>query len=72
LISEVDIKDWERSPVSGKLYNVTCDSVVSLVEEPEVAFNFLHVDGMYSLCLLLDGTPWHPVAWSDVFVWSKK
>lgn len=72
MISDIDIKDWERSTEAKKLYSVKRDSLVSLVEEPEVAFNFSHVDGAYSFCTLLDGTIWHPAAWSDVFVWKRR
>ena len=72
MISEIDIKDWQRSFTKTELYNVTRNSIVSLVDEPEVAFWFGHIDGMYSYCKTLDGDLWHPVAWSDVFVWRKK
>lgn len=72
MLSDVDLKDWEHSATPTKLYNVKRDSLVSLVEKPDVVFNFHHIDGMYSLCHLLDGTLWHLAAWSDVYTWNKK
>ena len=72
MISEIDIRDWDRGVAPTTLYNVKRNSIVSLVDEPDIAFNFLHTDGMYSLCQLLDGTIWHPASWSYVFVWGPK
>jgi hypothetical protein len=72
MISEIDIKDWERSFNSLELYNCPRDSVVSLVEEPDVAFIFRHIDGMYSYCQALSGGIFHPAAWSPVLIWRKK
>ena len=71
MLSEVDIRDFERTKEVKRLYDVERNSVVSLKEEPEVAFNFYHVDGMFSYCTLLDGTLWHPAANSEVYLWKK-
>lgn len=72
MLSEIDIKDWERTAVELKLYESSRCSVVSLKEEPDVPFWFSHVDGMYSYCQLSDGSLFHPTAWSEVYLWSKK
>lgn len=72
MLSEIDINDWDRGAATTKLYDVKRDSIVSLVEEPEIAFVFDHIDGMYSLCVDLQGCVFHPAAWSDVFVWEPK
>jgi hypothetical protein len=72
MLSEIDLKDWVHSATPEKLYNVKRGSLVSSVEQPDVVFNFHHIDGMYSLCQLLDGTYWNLAAWSDVYTWKKK
>ena len=72
MISEFDIKDWVCVGQPEKLYNVRRNTFVSLADEPGIPFLFQHVDGMYSYCKMLDGTVFHPAAWSEVFVWNKK
>ena len=72
MISEINIKDWERSVNKIELYNCQRETIVSFVDEPDVPFWFDHADGMYSFCKMLDGTVFHPIAWSDVFLWRKK
>lgn len=71
MISEFDIKDWVSVGQPEKLYNVSRNTFVSLADEPTVPFLFQHVDGMYSHCKMLDGTVFHPAAWSEVFVWVR-
>ena len=73
MISEIDIRDFDRGTQPVKLYEVPRNSIISSVFNPELKINFKHIDGMYSLCTLF-GTDdiMHLGASSDVFVWSKK
>lgn len=72
MLNEFDIKDWVCVGQPTKLYDVKRNQLVSLTDEPGFPFWFEHVDGMYSYCKMLDGTVFHPAAWSDVFVWKEK
>ena len=70
MISGIDIKEWVCVGQPTKLYEVPLNSVCSFVDEPAIPFLFNNLDGSYSLCSMLDGTIFHPDAWSDVFVWK--
>lgn len=72
MIQDIDIKDWICVGQPTKLYEVNRNSVCSFVDEPAIPFLFKNIDGAYSLCSMLDGTCFHPAAWSEVFVWKKK
>ena len=71
MISGIDIKDWVCVGQPEKLHDVKRNSLCSFVDEPAIPFWFESTDGMYSLCRMLDGTIFHPAAWSEVFVWKK-
>lgn len=72
MIQGIDIKDWVCVGQPTKLFRVARESMCSFTEEPEVLFKFHHTDGMYSLCSDIQGSVFHPAAWSDVFVWKRK
>lgn len=72
MLNEFDIKDWVCVGQPKKLYELQRNTLVSLTEEADVPFWFEHVDGMYSYCKMLDGTVFHPAAWSEVLIWVKK
>ena len=73
MISEIDIRDWERSERAVKLYDVPRNSVVTPLLDLRQWINFSHIDGMYSFCTLL-GTEdvVHLGASTDVYVWKRK
>ena len=62
-----------------KLYHVKNNTRVRIVPTPSVSeedmpapagtqFLLEHIDGMFSYCILDDGTVFHPVAWTEVEV----
>ena len=86
MLNEHDLKDWIRGTEAIELYNVPCNSVVSFAEDAKrppddvtpqdsQPFLFRHIDGMYSYCSYLTGkyvgSPFHPAAWTKVYIWSK-
>ena len=71
MIQGIDIKEWVCVGQPKPLHAVERKSLCSFVDEPAIPFWFEHVDGMYSYCNMLDGTVFHPTAWSEVFVWKK-
>ena len=76
MISEIDIRDWERSEQVVKLYDVPRNSIVTPLFDlqPWIKWiNFSHIDGMYSFCTL-PGTEdvVHLGASTDVYVWKRK
>ena len=70
MIQEIDIKDWVCVGQPTKLYEVPRNSVCSFTDDPAIPFWFNKIDGAYSLCQQLDGSIFHPAAWSDVLVWK--
>lgn len=75
MVSEIDINDWERTEEVQKLYDVKRDSIVSVATDygKHLPFIFKKVDGIYSLCYELDEkSPYHPAAWTEVYLWKKK
>lgn len=64
MISEVDIKDWERLPIE-ELYKLTPKTWVEIVATKDVLF-FDHLDGMYSYCLDVAGNIIHLAGWAEV------
>jgi len=86
MLNEHDLKDWIRSDTPVELYKVPRNSVVSFAEEARrppdditpqdlQPFWFRKIDGMYSYCNYLmgkyKGNPFHPAAWTKVYVWEK-
>ena len=71
MISEIDIKDWEKAPEVMELYKVKRNSVVSTAKSPEQPFFFGHIDGMYSYCTALNNPldVFHVFAGELVNVW---
>ena len=64
MISEVDIRDWERLPIK-ELYKVQPKTWVEIVATKDVLF-FDHLDGMYSYCKDIAGNIIHLAAWAEV------
>ena len=86
MLNEHDLKDWIRGTEPIELYNVPRNSVVSFAEDAKrppdditpqdsQPFLFRSIDGMYSYCSYLTGkyigSPFHPAAWTKVYIWSK-
>ena len=76
MISEIDIRDWERSEQAVKLYDVPRGSVVTIcsMDSSDLPIYFDHIDGMYSYCWELNKPHnlVHLAAWQEVFTWKKK
>ena len=76
MISEIDLRDWERSETPVKLYDVPRGSVVTIcsMDSSDLPIHFDHIDGAYSYCWELNESRnlMHLPAWQDVFVWKKK
>jgi hypothetical protein len=64
MISEVDIADWERMPVTP-LYSVENKTYVYVPEWDSTVF-FDHIDGMYSFCMDMENNIVHLAAWTEV------
>lgn len=64
MLSEVDIRDFDKQPVTP-LFSVKPKSYVQC-PRTEAVYYFDHVDGMYSYCLDMFGEVVHLVAWMDV------
>lgn len=73
MISEIDLKDFNRSETPVKLCDVPRNSIVQPLFNLDLVLDFQHVDGMYSLCTLF-GTidVVHLGASTEVYVWKKK
>lgn len=73
MISDIDLRDFNRSETPVKLYDAPRNSVVQPLFNLDLVLNFHHVDGMYSLCTLF-GTEdvAHLGASTEVYVWAKK
>lgn len=69
MISEIDIADWERLPITP-LYSVKPKTYVYVPEFDTTVF-FSHVDGMYSFCLDMNNNVVHLAAWTDVHPLTK-
>jgi hypothetical protein len=69
MISEIDIADWERLPLTP-LYSVKNKTYV-YVPELDIPVFFDHVDGMYSFCLDMKNNVVHLAAWTDVHPLTK-
>jgi hypothetical protein len=73
MLSEIDLRDWERTDEAVKLYEVPRNSVVSPVSNPSDLVYFDHLDGAYSYCIdLIQRDVVHLAAWADVHVWKRK
>jgi hypothetical protein len=73
MVSDIDIRDWERTDESVRLYEVEHNSVVSVAGDNDWVVLFHHIDGAYSYCLdLLSGDVVHLAAYTDVNLWNKK
>lgn len=72
MISDIDIKDWEKTEMKSQLWKIPRGTVVSTLCDAYEPFWFDHVDGAYSFCLRLNCEVFHPTAWTEVYVWSKK
>ncbi len=70
MLSEVDIRDFDKQPVTP-LYSVKPKTYVQCPRTGAV-FYFDHIDGMYSYCLDMFGDTIHLVAWMDVIPLAKK
>jgi hypothetical protein len=70
MLSEVDIRDFDKQPVQP-LYSVKPKSYVQC-PRTEAVYYFDHVDGMYSYCLDMFGDVVHLVAWMDVVPLARK
>lgn len=71
MLQGIDIKEWVCVGQPKPLHAVERKSLCSFVDEPAIPFWFESLDGTYSYCNMLDGTVFHPAAWSEVFVWKK-
>ena len=78
MISEVDIKDWDRTqfkciPKPTELYSMPRDTFVSFLPEDTEVYLFKKIDGMYSLCYdMTAGLPVHFPAWTKMCSWVKQ
>jgi hypothetical protein len=73
MISDIDLRDWERTDENVRLYEVERNSIVSVAGDNDWVVLFDHIDGAYSYCLdLLSGDVVHLAAYTDVNVWNKK
>lgn len=76
MISEIDLRDFERSEQPVKLYDVPLGSIVTIcsMDSSDLPIHFSHIDGMYSFCTLLNKPTEvvHLAAWQEVFTWKKK
>ena len=70
MLSEVDIRDFDKQPVTP-LYSVKPKSYIQMPNTGAV-FYFDHIDGMYSYCLDMFGDTIHLAAWVDVIPLVKK
>lgn len=70
MISEIDIADWERLPLTP-LYSVKNKTYVYVPEFDMTVF-FDHIDGMYSFCLDMNNNVVHLKAWTDVHPLTKE
>lgn len=69
MISEVDIADWERLPLTP-LYSVENKTYV-YVPALDVTVFFDHIDGMYSFCMDMNNNIVHLAAFTDVHPLKK-
>lgn len=64
MISEIDLKDWERLDPKP-LYNVPPKSFI-LDTDTNMILWFDHLDGMYSYCTNDEGIVYHIAGWHVV------
>lgn len=68
MISEIDIKDWDKLP-PRELYKCKPRSYV-MVDDEVIYFD--HIDGMYSYCKDMLGNVIHLTAWMQVVPLQRK
>lgn len=75
MISEIDLRDFERSEQPVKLYDVPRGSTITLatMDSSDLLIDFHHIDGAYSMCTI-HGTNeiCHISASAEVYLWAKK
>lgn len=71
----MNLEKYKRSEQSYKLYEIPRNSVITIctMDNSELFIRFHHVDGMYSLCTILEtNETCHLSASAEVYVWSEK
>jgi hypothetical protein len=69
MISEIDINDWEKLPITPLFY--VKNKTYVYVPDIDTTLFFDHIDGLYSYCLTMKNEVVHLAAWVNVHPLQK-